>query len=58
METRVAAINFIKSLSESDREKIKTMLSHGILCGADYARQNELDPQTFSEELKAVFGGK
>lgn len=58
METRVAAINFIKSLSESDREKIKTMLSHGILCGTDYARQNELDPQTFSEELKSVFGGK
>ena len=41
METRTAAINFIKSLSDSDKESIKSMLSHGIMCGADYARQNE-----------------
>mgnify|MGYP007070317351 CR=1 FL=1 len=58
METRVAAINFIKSLSESDKVKIKSMLSHGIICGADFARQNELNPAVFSEELKLVFGGK
>lgn len=58
METRVAAINFIKSLSESDKDKIKSMLSHGIICGADYARQSELDPQIFSDELKLVFEGK
>ena len=58
METRVAAINFIRSLSESDKDKIKSMLSHGIICGADYARQNELDPSVFSAELKLVFEGK
>ena len=34
------------------------MLSHGIMCGADYARQNEIDPAVFSEELKLVFGGR
>lgn len=58
MEIRVAAINFVKSLSESDKSKIKSMLSHGIVCGADFARQNEIDPAVFSEELKLVFGGK
>lgn len=58
METRIVAINYIKSLSESDKEKVKSMLSHGIICGADFARQNGLDPQLFSNELKSVFGGK
>lgn len=58
METRVAAINYLKSRSEKDREKIKVMLEHGIICGADFARQNGLDPQLFSDELKLVFKGK
>lgn len=58
METRQAAISYIKTLSESDKKKVRDMLSHGILCGADYARQNEIDPLSFSEELKLVFGGK
>ena len=58
METRAAAINFIKSLSESDKERIKSMLSHGIICGADFARQNEIEPAVFSEELRLVFEGK
>lgn len=58
METRIVAINYIKSLSETDKEKVKSMLSHGIICGADFARQNEIDPLSFSEELKLVFGGK
>ena len=58
METRAAAINFIKSLSESDKERVKSMLSHGIICGADFARQNEIKPAVFSEELRLVFGGK
>jgi len=58
METRVAAIDFIKSLSKTDKEKIKTMLEHGIICGADYARQCGLNPQLFSDELKEVFKGE
>lgn len=58
METRAAAISYIKSLTESDKERIKTMLSHGIMCGADYARQHNIEPALFSQELKLVFGGK
>lgn len=54
----MAAIKFIKTLSSIDKEKIKTMLGHGIICGADYARQNGIDPIVFSEELRLVFEGK
>ena len=58
MEVRQIAINFIKTLSENEKQKLKTMLSHGVLCGADYARQNEIEPVQLNEELKLVFGGK
>lgn len=58
METRVAAINYIKSLSETDKEKVKSMLSHGIVCGADYARQQGIDPLLLADELRLVFRGK
>lgn len=58
METRVAAINYIKTLSENDRQKVKEMLSRGIICGADWARQNGINPMLFSDELRLVFGGK
>lgn len=58
METRVAAIDYLKTLTKDEKERVKTMLSHGVICGADYARQNGLDPQLFTEELKLVFGGK
>ena len=58
METRVAAIEFIKSLSEHDKEEMRKMISHGVMCGADFARMNGIDPFLFNEELKLVFGGK
>ncbi len=58
METRIVAINYIKSLSESDKEKVKSMLSHGIVCGADYARQQGIDPLLLADELRLVFRGK
>lgn len=57
MEIREAAVKYIKTLSLSDKEHIKAMLSHGVICGADYARQHEIDPISFSDELKLVFGG-
>lgn len=57
METRELAVNFIKSLPYSDREHVKEMLSHGVTCGADYARKNGIEPAVFSNELKAIFGG-
>lgn len=58
MEVRQIAINFIKTLSNHDKEKLKIMLAHGITCGVDYAKQNEIEPLQLTEELKLIFEGK
>ena len=41
-EIRQIAINFIKTLSSDDKEKMKTMMNHGIICGSGYAIKNGL----------------
>ena len=38
--------------------KLKVMRAHGITCGTDYARQNEIEPLQLTEELKLIFEGK
>ena len=58
MEVRQIAINFIETLSAGEKEKLKVMLAHGITCGTDYARQNEIEPLQLTEELKLIFEGK
>ena len=58
MEVRQIAINFINTLSANEKEKLKIMLAHGITCGVDYAKQNEIEPLQLTEELKLIFGGK
>lgn len=58
MEVRQIAINFIKTLSSNDKEKLKVMLNHGIICGSDYAKQNGIEPIQLTEELKLIFEGK
>ena len=58
MDVRQIAIDYIKSLSENEKEKLRVMLEHGITCGADYARQNEIEPVQLTEELKLIFKGK
>ena len=58
MKTRQVAINFIKTLSTAEKDKMKTMLAHNVLCGTDYARKNEIEPVQFTNELKLIFEGK
>ena len=58
MELRQAVINFVKTLTNSEKEKMLEMLNHGILCGADYARMSEIEPEIFSADLKRVLEGK
>lgn len=57
-EIRQIAINFIKTLSSDDKEKIKIMMNHGIICGSGYAIKNDIEPIQLNEELKLMFGGK
>ena len=54
MEVRQAVINFIKTLSNNEKSKIKEMLNHGIIVGADFARMSEVDPMIFNEDLRRV----
>lgn len=58
MDTRKAAIKFIKGLSASDRQNVKEMLSHGVTCGTDFARRHDIPPMSFSDELRMIFSGK
>lgn len=58
MEARQAAINYVKSMTTNERQKLKAMLSHGILCGKDCAVQNEVNPVVFNAELKAILEGR
>lgn len=58
MELRQAVINFVKTLTNSEKEKMLEMLNHGIICGADYARMSDNDPAVFSADLQRVLEGK
>lgn len=58
MEARQAAINYIKTLTASDKLKLKIMLSHNVSCGKDFAIQNEVNPAAFNVELKTILEGR
>ena len=55
MDTRSVAIAYIKTLTPGEREHVRDMLSHGIICGADYARMNGIAPTEMSRELRQIF---
>lgn len=57
-DIRVIAVNFIKKLKDTEKEKLKVMLNHGIVCGADFARENEIEPYQLTHELKLIFEGR
>ena len=54
MEIRQVAISYIKTLSNSEKEKLKTMLAHDVSCGKDFAIQNGIEPAIFNKELKNI----
>jgi len=58
MEIRSVAINFIKSLTKNQKEKLKIMLEHNVVCCSDYAKKYEVRPEDLTNELKLIFGGK
>ena len=58
MNIREHAINYIKTLSFEDRNKMKTMLEHNVICCFGYAKAHNLDPVLFNQELKSILGGK
>lgn len=57
MEARECAIKFTKNLTMNDKSKMLKMISHGVMCGMQYAKDNEADPILFNNELKNLLGG-
>ena len=58
MDIKQVAINYIRNMNSSEKQKLKTMLSHNVSCGKDYAIKNGIDPNLFSNELKNTLEGK
>lgn len=58
MGMREIAIGFIKNLSVYDKEKIKEMINHGVVCGLGFAKKNNVEPSALNEELKSIFKEK
>lgn len=49
---------FTNNLSNKEKIKMKTMIEHGVICGKDYAVENNLDIHKFNDLLKiALFLG-
>ena len=54
MEAKITAINYIKTLNSTEKQKTKIMLSHNVSCGKDFAIQNGIEPAIFNNELKSI----
>lgn len=55
MSIRLLAVEFLKSLSEEQRNKLKTMVENGVQVGIDYANRNGITPEQLTNELKAIY---
>jgi len=58
MKPREIAVAYIKSLNIIERNHLKTMLDHGIICGTDWAISHEIEPKQLTDELKKIFRGE
>lgn len=54
MEIRKVVVDYIKTMNTKDKERLKVMLSHGIVCGAGFANERGIDVTFFNNELKSV----
>lgn len=57
MDIRNYAIDYMRNLSSSEKDKLRTMLSHGIVCGTGFAKNNNIDVTLFNAELKSILEG-
>lgn len=54
MDIRKVIVDYIKPFDSKDKERLKTMLSHGIICGAGFANEHNVDVVFFNSELKKI----
>ena len=54
MDVRKIVVDYIKTLDRKDKDRLKVMLSHGIVCGAGFANERGIDVAFFNNELRNV----
>lgn len=54
MDVKGYVVDFIKTLSDEDKRRMRVMLSHGIICGTSYANEKGIEPKLFNKELKSI----
>ena len=57
MGIREQIVKYIKNLSNQDREKLKIMIEHNIICGSGIAEKLGISVEDFNGELKEIFKG-
>lgn len=57
MDIREQIVKYIKNLSNQDREKLKTMVKHNIICGSGVAEKLGISVEDLNGELKEIFKG-
>lgn len=57
MDIREQIVKYIKSLSIKDREKLKSMIEHNIICGSGIAEKLGISTEDLNGELKKIFEG-
>lgn len=55
MSIRLLAVEFLKSLSDEQRARLKTMVENGVQVGIDYANRNGITSEQLTNELKAIY---
>lgn len=57
MDIREQIVKHIKNLSVQDREKLKTMVKHNVVCGSGIAKKLRISVEDLNGELKEIFKG-
>ena len=57
MGIRDHIVKYIKGLSIQDREKLKSMIEHDIVCGSGIAEKLGISVEDLNGELKKIFKG-
>lgn len=55
MNIREQIVQYIKSLSPSDRSKLERMVKHDVMCCAGLAKRFNVAPDVINAELKDIF---
>lgn len=55
MNIRDMAVKYIKSLQQPERVALKNMVLNGAICCHTFAKKNDITPEMFTSELKAIF---